>query len=352
MLNRKNVYATSMDMAEKGGKQMATIKDIAEKAGVSIATVSRVLNHDQTLSVSDETRKRIFEIAESLSYRKKPQKKTTVLTKIAIVSRYAEKEELEDLYYLSISLGITDRCQQKNISTLKYFYKDFAELKDTSDLRGIIGVGKFSLDQAEKLAKVTDNLVFVGSNPDDERFDSVVVDYELATKKVVDYLLNKGHESIGYIGGREKHSDQSDSIPDMREKTFREYMSRKKKYNESTVYIGDFTVKDGYRLMKQAISEHGNNLPTAFFAGNDQIAIGCLRALNEEHIPVPDRVNVIGLNDISVSKYVYPSLSTVKVYTEIMGETAVDLLAERIKGRTIAKKVFIATNLIIRDSSF
>lgn len=49
---------------------MATIKDIAEKAGVSIATVSRVLNYDQTLSVTDETRKRIFEIAESLSYKK------------------------------------------------------------------------------------------------------------------------------------------------------------------------------------------------------------------------------------------------------------------------------------------
>lgn len=89
-----------------------------------------------------------------------------------------------------------------------------------------------------------------------------------------------------------------------------------------------------------------------FFAGNDQIAIGCLQALNEENIHVPEEVNIIGLNDISVSKYVYPSLSTVKVHTELMGETAVDLLVERIEGRTIPKKVFIATNLIIRDSSF
>jgi LacI family transcriptional regulator len=63
-------------------------------------------------------------------------------------------------------------------------------------------------------------------------------------------------------------------------------------------------------------------------------------------------VNIIGVNDISISKYVFPSLSTVKVYTEIMGETAVDTLSERIAGRKTAKKIFIATELVIRNSSF
>lgn len=55
----------------------ATIKDIAEKAGVSIATVSRVLNFDETLSVGDETKKRIFEVAEELSYKKRKTKKAS-----------------------------------------------------------------------------------------------------------------------------------------------------------------------------------------------------------------------------------------------------------------------------------
>jgi len=331
---------------------MATIKDIAEKAGVSIATVSRVLNYDQTLSVTDETRKRIFEIAESLSYKKKSVKKTNIPTKIAIISWYTEEEELEDLYYLSISIGITDRCQQRNISAVKYFYSSYEDLQEFGDVRGIIAVGKFSTAQAEKLTKITDNIIFVDCSPDDDRFDSVVVDFERATKSVIDYLLAKGHQSIGYIGGRETYRDQSDNILDLREKTFRQYLSDLGQFNESAVYIGNFTVRDGYRLMKQAIQDHGSNLPTAFFAGNDQIAIGCLQALNEENIHVPEEVNIIGLNDISVSKYVYPSLSTVKVHTELMGETAVDLLVERIEGRTIPKKVFIATNLVIRDSSF
>lgn len=71
---------------------------------------------------------------------------------------------------------------------------------------------------------------------------------------------------------------------------------------------------------------------------------------HEANIAVPERVSIIGVNDMSVSKYVYPSLSTVKVYTEIMGETAVDTLVERLEGRKIAKKVFIATKLVMRKS--
>jgi LacI family transcriptional regulator len=93
-------------------------------------------------------------------------------------------------------------------------------------------------------------------------------------------------------------------------------------------------------------------LPTAFFVGNDAMAIGCLRALLEEKISVPDRVNIIGVNDISVSKYVFPSLSTVKIHTELMGETAVDLLLERLNDRIVSKKVFVGTELLIRQSSF
>lgn len=329
---------------------MATIKDIAEKAGVSIATVSRVLNFDETLSVTDETKKRIFEVAESLSYRKKSPKRINISTKIAIVSWYTEEEELEDLYYLSISLGITNRCQQKNISAVKFFYSHYDELLELTDIRGIIAVGKFSTAQAENLKRITDNIVFVDCSPNEDKYDSVIVDFERATKNVIDYLLIKNHKSIGYIGGMELYRDKSDNIVDLREKTFRSYMKEKGHYNESAVYIGNFTVSDGYTLMKKAIQEHGENLPTAFFAGNDQIAIGCLRALLEEKIDVPERVSIVGLNDISVSKYVFPPLTTVKVFTELMGETAVDLLIEQLEGREIPKKVSLGTKLIKRKS--
>lgn len=329
---------------------MATIKDIAEKVGVSIATVSRVLNYDETLSVTDETKKKIFEAAEELSYKKRTVKKASAM-KIAIIHWYTEKEELEDLYYMSIRYGIEQRSQQLDIQFVNYFYNELGELKNES-LQGIIAVGKFSRTQVAQLAELTENIVFVDDNPEESLFDSIIIDFEKATKKVIDHLLDKEHKAIGYIGGRESYRDSSIAIEDKRETTFRRYMKEQGLYDEQLIYIGSFTVDCGYKLMKQAVKELGDNLPTAFFAGNDLIAIGCLRALHEENIPVPNRVNVIGLNDISVSKYIFPSLTTIKVYTELMGETAVDTLMERMAGRKIAKKISIATELIKRNSSF
>lgn len=327
---------------------MATIKDIAEKAGVSIATVSRVLNYDASLSVSDDTKKKIFEIAEELSYKKRTTKKTAS-AKIGIIHWYTEKEELNDLYYMSIRLGIEQRCEQQDIQVVN-FYNNIESMK-SEDLQGIIAVGKFSRKQVEELTSIAKHVVFVDSNPDDDRFDSIVIDFEKVTRNILDHLVDKGHTRIGYLGGREMFKDQTEVIEDMREKTFRTYMDAANLLDEDHMYIGAFSVDDGYKLMKQAIQEKGENLPTAFFAGNDLLAIGALRALHEEKIPVPEQVSIIGIDDLSVSKYVFPALTTVKVYTEVMGETAVDTLLERLNGRKIAKKIFIATKLVIRKSS-
>ncbi|MED3563246.1 LacI family DNA-binding transcriptional regulator [Bacillus xiapuensis] len=329
---------------------MATIKDIAQLAGVSIATVSRVLNYDTTLSVGDDTKKRIFEAAEELSYKKMPARKQES-GKIALLQWYTEKEELEDLYYMSIRLGVENRCRHHGIQMAGYFQDNIEDLKQ-DDVRGLIAIGKFSSKQVKSLSSVTKNIVFVDYSPDEEQFDSIVIDFEKSTKKVLDHLMKKGHEKIGYIGGREVFKDKTSMIEDPRESTFKRYLAEKGLLNEAYMYNGSFSVQDGHSLMKKAIHEHGEQLPTAFFAANDSIAVGALRALLEEGIPVPDRVNIIGVNDISLAKYVFPSLSTVKVYTELMGETAVDTLLERIEGRTITKKIMIATKLILRNSSF
>ncbi|MCL6573750.1 MAG: LacI family DNA-binding transcriptional regulator [Bacillus sp. (in: Bacteria)] len=329
---------------------MATIKDIAQIAGVSIATVSRVLNYDSTLSVGDETKKRIFEVAEKLSYRKKTARKQES-GKIALLQWYTEKEELEDLYYMSIRLGVENRCQHHKFHVTKYFQDNFQDLKQ-EDIQGLIAIGKFSSKQVSELRAITGNIIFVDTSPDEEEFDSIVIDFERATKKVLDYFLEKGHQQIGYLGGRETFKDKTSIIEDQRESTFKRYLEEKGLWKEAFMYYGIFSVENGYALMKRAIDEHGDNLPTAFFVGNDSMAVGALKALLEKGISVPNRVNIIGVNDISVSKYVFPSLSTVKVYTELMGETAVDTLLERIEGRKTAKKIFISTKLVIRNSSF
>jgi LacI family transcriptional regulator len=326
---------------------MATIKDIAERVGVSIATVSRVLNYDSKLSVGDETKKKIFEVAEELSYRKKSAKRTAAY-KLAIIHWYTEKEELDDLYYMSIRLGIENRCESLGIQVVK-MYKDSPQQNE--EIHGIIAIGKYNKRQAEELRKQTENIVFVDSSPDEDQYDSVLSDFYKATENVLQRFVENGHTNIGYIGGREIYDDQTEVIEDPRRIGFEHFLSQRSLFDETKVYMGRFSVEDGYSLMKKAVVEHGDRLPTAFFAANDSIAIGALRALHEEGISVPDQVNIIGVNDISVSKYIYPPLSTVKIYTELMGETAVDLLVERLADRQIAKKVVIATKLEIRGSS-
>ncbi|WP_455662484.1 LacI family DNA-binding transcriptional regulator [Pradoshia sp.] len=330
---------------------MATIKDIAEKAGVSIATVSRVLNYDNTLSVSDETKRRVFEAAEDLSYKKTPSRKIN-LPKVAIINWYTDKEELDDLYYMSIRIGAENACQDLQLQTMQYSYHEMNKIND-EDIAGIIAIGKFRKKQVEEINMHTSNVVFVDFNPDEDKFDSVIIDLRRATEKILRHFINKGHTSIGYIGGHESYMDEGMDIEDVRIEAFRTFLEANHLLDESSIYTGSFTVEEGYHLMKRAIKEKGDQLPTAFFAGNDSLAIGCLKALHEENIPIPERVNIIGLNDTSIAKFVYPALSTIKVHTELMGETAVSLLLERMTDdRSVPKKVVIPTELIIRDSSF
>ncbi|WP_122630762.1 LacI family DNA-binding transcriptional regulator [Lucifera butyrica] len=319
---------------------MATIKDIADKAGVSTATVSRVLNYDSTLSVSDETKKKVFETAEELSYEKRADRKVRT-AKIALINWRTEEEELNDLYYMSIRLGVEKRCDQLKMGIVRYFKNGITELSK-ENIQGMIVIGIYSKEEIAYFKDITSNIVFVDSVVcDEDAFDYVGIDLAGATRKVIGYFLEKDVSRIGYIG----------EASDIRETTFRSCLKEKGLLNEEYIYTGNLLVSDGYELMKRAVKEHGEQLPAAFFVANDSMAIGCLNALNEARIPVPEKVSIIGINDISISRYTYPALSTVKVYTELMGETAVDLLVERFRDRNIAKKVIIATKLKIRQSS-
>lgn len=329
---------------------MATIKEIAEEAGVSSATVSRVLNYDESLSVSDDTKKRIFETAEKLNYSKYQKKKKLKHGKIAIVQWYTEKEELNDLYYLSIRLGVEKKAEEEGYEIVRLFQDSKSEI--TADIEGIIAIGKFSEQEINKLSKWTKNICFVDSNQLSRKLDSVEVDFEQAVTEVVDYLVDK-HQKIGFIGGQENYADQSAIVADKRQIIFEQLLREKNLYNERYFFAADsYHVSDGGKVMQQAIDVLGEDFPTAFFVANDALAIGILRVLQENGLSIPDDVCIIGFNDASVAKYVFPTLSTVRVETELMGETALELLLDRMSTeRTVAKKITLSTELIVRESS-
>ncbi|CAJ1230392.1 LacI family DNA-binding transcriptional regulator [Lactiplantibacillus xiangfangensis] len=328
----------------------ATLKDIAKEVGVSLATVSRVLNKDQSLSVSDETRQRIFEVAEQLQYSKSKRRATPIARKkLAIVQWYSESKEQDDLYYMSIRMGIERRGQQHQFEVTRIFQNNVRKLDTNVD--AIIAIGKFSPKQVYNMATITDNLVFVDDDQFDSGFDSVVTDFRTATEKVVDYFWGRDIHDIGFIHGTEMTTDHELEVVDRRMLGFRTAMERRHAYNPKVVFKGDYTSESGFKMMKKAITTLGDKLPEAFFVANDPMAAGALKALQSAGIKVPERVKLFSFNNTSLATFVYPELSAVNVDTELMGTDAVDLIMSRLEGRTTVQRVELGTSLVERDST-
>lgn len=337
---------------KKGGIKLATIQDIAVLAGVSRTTVSRVLNYDESLSVSDKTKKKIFEAAEELEYTKHKKSKIVEKGKIVVVQWLTEKQELEDIYYLALRMSAEKKIIEEDYEIVRMFKNNVNGFPD--ELIGIISIGECSDENKEFLKELSSNIVFVGVDMVSDEYDSVIIDFEQAVSSVVDYFYSKGNKRIGFIGGKNNIEIQQISYreKDTRLLAFEKYTKLKGVYNPSYVFEGRFDAESGYTLMTDAIVNLKEELPTSFFLANDAIAVGALRALAENNISVPERVELIGFNDSTITNYVFPTLSSVKVYTDIMGETAINLLIEKnITNRKIAKKNVVATSISFKGST-
>lgn len=336
----------------KVGGRMATIKDIAKAVGVSIATVSRVLNQDETFNVSPETKLKIFQVAEELNYKKIRKSKVTqpkMKTKIALITWYTTFDELNDPYYLSLRMNIESYCQQNGLEIVSYYSIPslFEQLQQDS-YDGIILLGKYSEAFIEQVYSIQPNLVLLDQYVQHPNVDVVVPDLENATLEIIDYYLNRNITQIGFICGIEKTFDNVE-ILDPRLLTYRNEMMKKKLYDQNHVYLGYFNAKSGYLIMKEIV-EKGELLP-AYIVASDAMATGCVKALNQVKIKIPEQVSIISYNNTPLSQYTIPPLSTVQIHTKVMAETAVIYVLERIQtSRTIGKKTKIPTELILRES--
>ncbi|MDS2559882.1 DNA-binding transcriptional regulator GalR, partial [Streptococcus pneumoniae] len=180
----------------------------------------------------------------------------------------------------------------------------------------------------------------------------IITDFYTAMKQVVDYFLSQGMDRIGILTGLEETTDQEEIIQDKRLENFKNYSQARGIYHDELVFQERFTAQSGYDLMKEAIQSLGDQLPPAFFAASDSLAIGALRALQEAGISLPDRVSLISFNDTSLTKQVYPPLSSITVYTEEMGRAGMDILnKEVLHGRKIPSLTMLGTKLTLREST-
>ena len=223
---------------------MATIKDIATKAGVSIATVSRVLNHDETLNAQEETKQKIFEIAEELEYEVRTQKKRRKKMKVGVFYSYSPEEELQDPYYLCIRLAIEKKLEKEG------HVKQIVKLDDKpevlSGIDGVICTGTFTKKMIESIEKWECPVVFIDADPNPKKFDSIVVDYSQAVEEIVSYLVECGHTKIGMIGCRGVNQN-GEEILDTRMQCFQDSLMKRGLYHPEYTKFGDYYAKYGYQ---------------------------------------------------------------------------------------------------------
>ena len=335
---------------------MATLKEIANKANVSISSVSRVLNYDDTLSISEQKRKLIFKIAEDLKYESPRKRRNESAGKsiddftnyrIGIIHFLSVEEELDDPYYISIRIGIEKKCNELGIECVKIYKngQNYAS-EQIKNVNGVIAIGKFSKDEIRMIQTHCKDIVVVDSSPVEEEIDSVVVEIDKTIKNILDFAILNGFKKIGFFGGVENYTEYKTYLGEKRMTTYVEYMKDKGLYNEDYLIMDSFGTKNGYNMFKKAYLK--NKLPELIIAGNDSVALGVLKAIHEVGLNIPEDISIIGINDIPTAQYTYPPLTTVKLYSEFMGETAVYLLIERKGNRLIPKKVVIPSKLIIR----
>lgn len=309
---------------------MATIRDVAKKANVSVATVSRVLNNDTTLSTSLETKQKIFAAAKELNYVKKKRGISASKCRIGILQWFSSKQEIEDNYYFLMRQGIEDYCSKNNISIVRTFKTDNDYHNVLKDVDGIICLGKFSKQEIKSLHSLNNKIVFLDMTVDDIEITSVSLDFRQAVSDAVKYLYDLGHRSIGFIGGIERLEDGT-VFPDKRLSTFTNICDELSIKYDEFVMQDEFSTSSGYKMMSEMISK--GNLPTAVFAASDPIAIGAMKALQENGYKIPEDISVMGFDNTELSGYTNPPLTTVNAPVYAMGIYGIRFILNLMKSK-------------------
>ena len=326
---------------------MATIKQIAEAVGVSSAAVSRVLNYDEGISVSAETRAAIFATAEKLGYKKKviyPK-----IENVALLYWIEPGEELEDIFYRTFRKELIKQAKQTNIQ-LTVITKEEGFGKLPKPLNGFLALGRFTRKELDELYAKCNKGVFLNTSPDEKLFDAVRPNLDSFVTQMVDYFVSKGHRKLGFVGGPDLNTDTGEPCMDIREWSFRQSAQYYRVLDEKYIFIAEkFSVEEGYCIGKK-MADVGD-LPTAVCVASDTLAVGLLQALNEADVQIPEQVSVFSINDISMAQYVSPPLTTFHIDIPVLCEAALDLLRNRILNNSmITRSVFINGLPVYRKS--
>jgi len=334
-------------------ERAVTLKDVARLAGVHPATASRALSPETRLLVSEETARRVLEVAANLGYRP-----NTVARSLRTRRSHTIGVLIPDLnnpLFPPIVRGLEDRLDASgyvaligntdgdNVRERKVFEQMRARHVDgfvlaTAHLRNPV---------LAEAAQAGVPVVLVNRMAEDYSFPSVTVDNERGVSMAVRHLTALGHERIGYIAGPQ---DVSTGLT--RYRGFRTAMASaaREVQPDLVAFATAFSVDEGYRCARQILA--AGAACTAIAAGNDMLAVGCYAALEEAGLMCPDDMSVVGFNNMPFIDMLRPALTTVAFAHYQVGIEAAQLLIERLDGDVnVSKILFLAPELIIRGST-
>ncbi len=326
----------------------ANIKKISEITGFSPATISNALNNKK--GVNKETKDLILKTAQELNYTNDNIVKSI---KFIIFKRNGLIID-NSPFFPAVIEGVEQRAKALGFDTTilhinrssPSFQDDILELiNDVNSVYILLGTEMLEEDFA-LFETLKARMILLDGWSEDISFDSVLISNTDSACKATRYLVKRGHKKIGYLKG------------DFRIQAFkyRQY-GYERVLRENNILIEDkyifqigTTIDTAYKVMKELLT-NTKELPTAFFADNDVIAIGAMRALSEAGYNIPEDISIIGFDNLPFGEIVTPRLTTIDVHKQKMGEIAVNSLIDKIKTKSETSiKIQVCSEFVERES--
>ena len=301
---------------------------MARAAGISVATVSRVLNDKGP--VRAETRLRVLAAVERLGY--VPHSAARSLSTRRTMSIGVLLPDMHGAFFSEIVRGIDLGARAAGYHLLvSGSHNDPAETAALlQTLHGrvdglILMTPSLGGGWLQKALPRRVPVVLLNDDGTDGRHDSLRIDNRLGARLAVEHLIGLGHRRIAFVGGPVGNSDAAERLAGYREALAANGVAATQRLELS----GDFGEESG--LLAGAKVAALTPRPTAIFAANDAMAIGCLAALRERGLRVPDDVSLVGFDDIPIARYLTPALTTVLVPIAELGRRAMARLLDAIE---------------------
>lgn len=326
-----------------------TIKKISEIAGVSQAAVSLALNNKP--GVSEETRNMIIEIANKYGYNKKQSIQSKNILFVKYVGNGAAVEQNGDFIARVIdSIEQTSGNLGYNLIIKNVLAAEFqTEIRTINfdEYVGVVFLGtEATTEDLNLLQKVASPIVVVDNMFASDDVDCVVMDNCGGIHQGMEHLVNLGHTKIGYIDSIVRFSN-FDHRTEAYYKGIQEFSLEA---NQPVIQVSP-NLEGAYADFLNYLSKWEGELPTAFMAANDTIAIGAVKAFKEFGLEIPNQVSIIGFDDMPFCTVLDKALTTIRVHKERMGSLAVHLLDNKINDPSEGNvKMLVVTKLVERES--